>query len=79
MEKYTNPTGRSGVIGFEIGRRHIDVQFIDGHVYRYARPQITKAEFDEMARRAKHRDGLSTYITRHIRGRYARKWRPRSR
>jgi hypothetical protein len=74
MESYTH-SGNSGVIAFAIGRNHIDVQFVDGHVYRYAPPRLSRAELDEMIERARRRRGLATFISQNIKDRYVKKWR----
>jgi hypothetical protein len=77
MERYGNRSGNSGVIAYELWRNHIDVQFVDGFVYRYAIPSIRPSEFEEMKRCATVGSGLSSYISRRVKDRYTDKsWHP---
>lgn len=75
MERYGNLSGPSGVMSYEIGRGSIAVEFTDGWIYLYT-VQVTGADdVAEMRRLARAGSGLSTYISRFVRERYARKYR----
>ncbi|MBW8846534.1 MAG: hypothetical protein JF607_16340 [Burkholderiales bacterium] len=75
MQRYGNRSGDSGVVAYELGPRRITVEFVDGSVYLYdaSRPGATAVA--EMQRLAAAGLGLSGYISRFVRSRYARKLR----
>jgi hypothetical protein len=74
MERYKDITGGSGVAAYEIGPDYINVQFKerpDVYGYTYARPGA--AHVERMKALARRGHGLATYISKHVRERYA--WR----
>lgn len=73
MELYRNRHGHSGVIAFEIGETFIKVKFRDGPIYLYDYGHPGKVAVEEMKRRARSGNGLSTYISQNVRENYARK------
>jgi hypothetical protein len=75
MEIYRNVSGRSGVVSYEICRERIAVEFEDGWVYLYTAQSTGANDVAEMQRLARAGSGLSTYISRFVRERYARKYR----
>ena len=75
MERYENVSGQSGVVAYEIGPGHIAVEFVDGWVYLYTARSTGAADVAEMQRLARSGSGLSTYISRFVKERYARKYR----
>ena len=74
MERYGNLSGRSGVVSYEIGPERIAVEFADGWVYVYTAQSAGAADVAEMQRLARVGAGLSTYISRFVKDRYARKY-----
>lgn len=75
MRPYRNLSGSSGVVAFEPGERHIDIQFQDGHRYRYDYATPGQQEVETMKSLAKTGKGLATFINQHVRERFAMKLR----
>lgn len=75
MERYGNLSGDSGVVAYEIGRGSITVEFREGHVYRYTNTSAGSGNIAEMQRLARTGRGLSGFISRVVRDRYAAKLR----
>ena len=75
MRPYANLSGNSGVVAFEIAHRHIDIQFQDGHQYRYDYAKPGPEEVETMKALATTGKGLATFISQHVRERFARKLR----
>src|SRR4051812_48302287 len=70
-ELYGN-RGESGVKAYAITQDSIRVKFSDGtYLYNYARPGRTDVE--QMKTLARRGHGLSTYISRNVKDRYAAK------
>lgn len=75
MERYGNLSGDSGVFAYEIGEDSIAVEFREGHIYLYTTASAGAANIGEMQRLARAGRGLSSFIARVVRGRYAEKLR----
>lgn len=73
MQRYANRSGRSGVRAYEIGDDSITVEFSGGERYEYTAHSAGAAHLARMRALAQEGRGLSTYISRHVRERYARK------
>jgi hypothetical protein len=72
FEPYQNLSGDSGVTAYAIDADAIHVKFADEtYTYNYARPGRTEVE--HMKTLARTGRGLSTYISRHVKTRYATK------
>lgn len=73
MERYKDIKGDSGVQSYEIGSDYIIVQFIhDGsYLYNYKIPGSSHVE--RMKKLAVKGQGLSTYISKNIKKKYAEK------
>jgi hypothetical protein len=71
MEKYQNLSGDSGVVAYQIGGDSITVQFEDGGTYVYNYASAGRQNIEQMKRLAKAGKGLSTYIVRNVRKKYA--------
>lgn len=72
MRRYKNRSGRSGIQAFESGPEFIRIRFRDEdliYIYNYTQPGKTDVEV--MKRLAEAGRGLSTYISRYVRERYA--------
>jgi len=73
MQRYANRSGHSGVVAYELGADAITVKFAGGDRYLY---DVNTTGADHIARMrelARQGQGLSTYISQHVRERYSRK------
>ncbi len=75
MQRYGNRSGHSGVVAYEIGPGRISVEFVEGSVYLYDARKPGAVAVAEMQRLARAGQGLSTYISRVVKDRYARRLR----
>lgn len=73
MTRYKNLSTDSGVTAFDIGDDHIIVEFKSGDRYLYNFDIPGKDAVEAMKILATKGIGLSTYISKAIRGRYAQK------
>lgn len=73
MQPYRNLSGTSGVVAFSLGDQHIDIEFQDGHRYRYTYAIPGRQEVEAMKVLAQTGRGLATFINRHVRERFAAK------
>jgi hypothetical protein len=73
MDQYRNLDGESGVTAYESGPDYIKVRFRNGatYVYDYVTPGAEHVE--RMKALAHAGQGLSTYISRHVRKAFARR------
>lgn len=71
MRRYRATSGNAGVTGFAEGKDFIRIQFQDGSVYQYDHNVPGKENVDEMKRLANLGKGLTTYINKNVRERYA--------
>ena len=73
MTPYKNLSGTSGVAAYEIRDQSIVIEFKRNgkYIYDYNRPGLEQVE--EMKRLAVKGRDLSTYISRNVRKRFARK------
>ena len=75
MRRYKNLGGDAGIRAYQIAAGAITVEFEDGSTYLYT-DAITGAEnIAQMQRLAKAGEGLTTFINRFVRERYAKKLR----
>jgi hypothetical protein len=72
MTRYANLNGDSPISRFEIGPDHIDVQF-GAWIYRYTAANPGRAHVERMKALATSGRGLATYISTHVKNRYALK------
>ncbi len=75
MEHYSNLSGDSGVVGYEIGAGFIVVEFKDRSQYLYDSTRPGAASVAELQSLARAGRGLNSYIGRFVRANYARKIR----
>ena len=73
MQRYGNRSGKSGIAAYEIGKDAITVRFTSGERYLYTADSAGPENIARMQQLAREGDGLSTFISQHIRERYARK------
>ncbi|WP_137174788.1 hypothetical protein [Massilia sp. HP4] len=73
MQRYANRSGHSGVLAYELGADSITVKFTGGDRYLYTQDSAGAVHIARMRELAESGRGLSTYISQHVRDRYARK------
>lgn len=73
MQPYPNRAGNSGVIAYAIHADSICVRFVDGTDYLYTYRSAGRANVECMKRLARAGRGLSSFISRHVKDRYASK------
>jgi len=71
MRRYGNLSGTSGVTAYEIGSDFITVEFRDGSTYSYTNSITGLSNIEIMKRLAAKGSGLSTFISRHVKDKYA--------
>ncbi len=73
MQPYLNLQGDSGVAAYAIGDGVIHVRFVDDRTYEYTDAMPGRQHVRNMQELARLGRGLSTYISKFVRGRYTRK------
>ena len=73
MKRYRNLSGNSGVVAYETGRDSITLQFLEGGRYLYTATSAGAANIRQMKALAAAGVGLSTFVVRNVRERYAAK------
>jgi hypothetical protein len=73
MQPYKNLSGSSGVVAFQIGDQHIDIEFEGKQRYRYDYTKPGQQEVETMKVLAKSGKGLATFINQNIRDRFSTK------
>ena len=87
MHRYRNTSGESGVVAYEIGKDSdgkgsdgkdsdtdsITIQFTGGERYLYTARSAGAENIAKMQELAREGRGLSTFVSQHIRSRYAKK------
>ena len=73
MQRYANRSGHSGVVAYELGPGSITVKFAGGERYLYDADSPGADHVARMRALARDGQGLSTYISQHVREHYARK------
>jgi hypothetical protein len=73
MKKYENKAGNSGVEGYETGADYIIVKFKDGILYLYTDEVTGRNNVEQMKLLAAKGLGLSTFISKHVKSKYAAK------
>ena len=72
MEKYKNRSGNSPVTNYEIRDDFIVVIFNSTKIYTYSYYRAGKIHVDKMKALAINGQGLSAYISQHVRNAYDR-------
>lgn len=75
MVRYENLSGDSGVVAYEPGQGSIVIEFRDGWKYEYDEDSAGVEAIATMLRLAREGRGLSAFVSRSARERYARKFR----
>ena len=73
MHRYRNTSGESGVVAYDIDQDSITIQFNGGDRYLYTERSAGAENIARMQELAREGRGLSTFVSQHIRSRYARK------
>lgn len=73
MHRYRNISGESGVVAYDIGKDAITIEFTGGERYLYTERSAGAENIAKMQELAREGRGLSTFVSQHIRTRYARK------
>lgn len=73
MHRYRNTSGESGVVAYDIGKDSITIQFTGGDRYLYTERSAGADNIARMQELAREGRGLSTFVSQHIRSRYAKK------
>jgi hypothetical protein len=73
MQRYRHPTGDTGVVAYEAGPDFIRVQFAGGEIYLYTYESAGAPHVEHMKELAARGEGLSTFISRTVKKRYALK------
>jgi hypothetical protein len=73
MHRYRNLDGSSGVAAYEIEPEAITLRFRGGATYRYTYAATGRSEVEAMKALAAAGRGLSTFVSREVGKRYARK------
>lgn len=76
MEKYRNENEKSNITGYQLTVDSIIVEFKGGSTYEYTNESAGADNIREMKRLAMAGQGLSSYINRNVRDRYATKTKP---
>ena len=72
MRLYKNKSGVSGVTAFEIKSESILVQFNGEAFYEYSYSSAGKEQVEKMKKLALEGKGLSTFISREVKGDYVK-------
>ena len=75
FHRYKNFAHTSGVTAYEIGNDYIKVEFVDGPIYVYNHAIPGPGEVEQMKKLALNGRGLSTFISRNVRDKYASRLR----
>ncbi|MFL6699257.1 MAG: hypothetical protein ACJ8GJ_18995 [Vitreoscilla sp.] len=73
MPRYRNLNGHSGVRAYRIAPDAIDLTFVNGDSYRYSYIRPGRSEVERMKALAQTGQGLSTFVSQHVRDNYERK------
>lgn len=70
MKQYSRLNGDSGVTGYQVEKDAILVRFVEGKVYKYSYASTGRTHVEHMKKLAAEGEGLSTYISQHVRDQY---------
>lgn len=71
MTPYRQLGKPSGVLAYRIASDAISVRFVDGRTYTYTYASAGAGVVEQMKQLATSGQGLSTFISQHVRGNYA--------
>ena len=73
MHRYRNTSGESGVVAYDLDTGSITIEFTGGDRYLYTERSAGAENIAKMQDLAREGRGLSTFVSQHIRSRYAKK------
>ena len=73
MPRYSNLSGQSGVVSYEIADDSITLTFLNGERYLYGPQRPGRDKVDHMKKLATQGRGLSTFVSQHVRDAYEHK------
>ena len=73
--RYANRGGNAGVVAYRAGDGFLELEFREGWRYRYDEATTGAADVAAMTLLAARGQGLTTFVSQHVRLRYARRWR----
>ncbi|MBA3680902.1 MAG: hypothetical protein H0W73_07010 [Bacteroidetes bacterium] len=73
MPLYKNISKNSGIISYSSGKDFIKIVFRDGESYVYSYVSAGKQHIDKMKKLAARGKGLTTYINKYVKEKYAAK------
>ena len=76
MKRYRRLHGESGVVAYDSGDDWIRVQFVEGSLYTYTYASAGPIRIEQMKQLANAGQGLSSFISRHVRDKYATRSEP---
>lgn len=71
MNQYGGNKKKHGVQGYEIGPESIDVEFSSGWIYHFNHQKPGPQRVERMKQLAESGHGLSTFISKHVKNRFA--------
>ena len=78
MRQYGGNHKKHGVQAFEIGPDSIDVEFSSGWIYHFSYEKPGPPRVEKMKELAESGHGLSTFISKHVKNRFASRRRKES-
>jgi hypothetical protein len=78
MQQYGEHIKKRGVRAFEIGPDSIDVEFSSGWIYHFSYQKPGPLRVERMKQLAESGHGLSTFISKHVKNRFASRRRKES-
>jgi hypothetical protein len=78
MTQYGGHPRKHGVLAFEIQPDAIDVEFTSGWIYHFSYQKTGETRVERMKALAESGHGLSTFINKHVRNRFASRRRRES-
>jgi len=70
MKRYRNLSGQSGITRYTTGPDYIEVEFSNDRIYLYNYKSTGEGNVEQMKKLADAGSGLSTFISKKIKGNY---------
>lgn len=71
MQQYAGQRKNHGVVAYEVGPDSIDVEFTSGWIYHFTYQKPGQTRVEHMKHLAEAGTGLTTFINKHVRNRFA--------
>lgn len=72
MTQYSNKSGNSGILAYEIRDSQISIKFSDGSVYHYSYISAGQSNVEQMKKLALQGEGLNSFINTQVKFKYVR-------